>query len=239
MIVREIDDIKPKLDGLSRKDLLASISFFKEGISILYEVFEKANCNDNCTARAAQATAVGTKDENLEVNLQSTATASANTVSLAKELNNLRLTGLDEITRQGLSDAKSRFEDARRKATEAFSNESLNMSDRVLAMVLRIMGTILEKVDNPVNALAACRVCLEELHALPVVQKSFNIIVTGGFKSWFKKDERREIVVAVCRTNHAIYDVMQKGGSSNKGFLIWPCVDVGTEKLDPLRDARE
>ena len=28
VIVREIDDIKSKLDGLSRKDLLASISFF-------------------------------------------------------------------------------------------------------------------------------------------------------------------------------------------------------------------
>lgn len=238
LIVREIDDIKSKLDGLSRKDLLASISFFKEGISILYEVFEKASCKDNCTTRVAQATAVGAKDENLEVNLQSTATASANTVSFAKELNNLRLTDLDEFTRQGLSDAKSRFEDARRKATEAYSNESLNMSDRVLAMVLRVMGTILEKVDNPKNALAACRVCLEELHALPAVQKSFSIIVTGGFKSWFKKDERREIVAAVCHMNHAIYDVMQIVGSSNKGFLVWPCVDVETEKLDPLRDAR-
>jgi len=30
MIVREIDDIKSKLDGLARKDLLTSISIFKE-----------------------------------------------------------------------------------------------------------------------------------------------------------------------------------------------------------------
>ncbi|KAL9970633.1 hypothetical protein ACROYT_G023043 [Oculina patagonica] len=41
LIVREIDDIKSKLDGLSRKDLLASISFFEEGIELLYEVFDK------------------------------------------------------------------------------------------------------------------------------------------------------------------------------------------------------
>ena len=33
LIIREIDDIKSKLDGLSRKDLGASISFFEEGIS--------------------------------------------------------------------------------------------------------------------------------------------------------------------------------------------------------------
>ena len=42
LIVREIDDVKSKLDGLSRKDLLASISFFEEGIELLYEVFNKA-----------------------------------------------------------------------------------------------------------------------------------------------------------------------------------------------------
>ncbi len=42
LIVREIDDIKSKLDGLSRKDLLASISFFEEGIELLYVVFDKA-----------------------------------------------------------------------------------------------------------------------------------------------------------------------------------------------------
>ena len=39
LIVREIDDIKSKLDGLSRKDLLASISFFEEGIELLYDLF--------------------------------------------------------------------------------------------------------------------------------------------------------------------------------------------------------
>ena len=40
LIVREIDDIKSKLDALSRKDLEASISFFEEGIMLLYEVFD-------------------------------------------------------------------------------------------------------------------------------------------------------------------------------------------------------
>ena len=40
MIVREIDDIKSKLDGLARKDLLTSVSIFKEGIVFLYEVLD-------------------------------------------------------------------------------------------------------------------------------------------------------------------------------------------------------
>lgn len=39
-VVREIDDIKSKLDGMTRKDLLASISFFKEGLLYLYKVLD-------------------------------------------------------------------------------------------------------------------------------------------------------------------------------------------------------
>ena len=45
LIVREIDDIKWKLDGLARKDLLASISFFKKGIDLLSALFTKFSQN--------------------------------------------------------------------------------------------------------------------------------------------------------------------------------------------------
>ena len=38
LIVSELDDIKSKLDGIARKDLLASIGFFKEGLVYLYKV---------------------------------------------------------------------------------------------------------------------------------------------------------------------------------------------------------
>ena len=236
LIVRELDDIKSKLDGLARKDLLASISFFKEGIFLLYDVFEKTNFDENCKA-AAQTTAVATEEEAMDVSLQSPS-AGTKTVSLAKELSSLRLSNSDDSTRELLSDAKRRFKEARRKATEAFGNEALNTSDRILAMMVRVMGTILEKVDNPANALAACRVSLEELHAMPAVQKSFNVELTRGFKSRFNKDEHTEIITAVCRMNHVIYDVTQMVGSENKVLFIWPWIDVGAEKVDPFRDAR-
>ena len=55
LIVREIDDMKSKLDGLSRKDLLASISFFEEGIKLLYEVFGKAKSRSEHSAATTQA----------------------------------------------------------------------------------------------------------------------------------------------------------------------------------------
>jgi len=233
LIVREIDDIKTKLDGLARKDILASISFFKEGIVIPYEVFEKAKRDERC---AITAKVTATADENLDVSLQSSASG-IKTVSLAETLKDLRLDDLDEMARELLSDAKRRFEDARRKATEAFGNEGLNTSDRILAMVIRVMATILEKVDNPVNSLAACRLCLEELHALPAVQRSFNVALTAGLKSWFNKDERKKIIAAVCQVNYAIYEVTLMVDSSIKeGAFMWPYIDIGTETVEPLRD---
>jgi len=105
--------------------------------------------------------------------------AGMRTFFFAKDMNNL--TCLDAMAKESLCDAKRRFKEARTKAAEAFfGNEALNTSDRILAMMVRVMGTILEKVDNPAHALAACRVCLEELHSLSAVQKCFNVELMGG-----------------------------------------------------------
>lgn len=57
MIVREIDDIKSKLDGLARKDLLTSISLFKEGIVFLYKVLdEKFICKEGTATKQGSVT---------------------------------------------------------------------------------------------------------------------------------------------------------------------------------------
>ena len=73
------------------------ISAFKEGIAILFDVFDKANTgvkelNENVTERA---TASGSAD----VSLRSSASAQAEAVSLAKELSNLQLIDLDESSK--------------------------------------------------------------------------------------------------------------------------------------------
>ena len=238
LIVREIDQINSKLDGLVRKDLISSIGAFKEGIAILFDVFNKANrgskeLRENVTGQAAAEAvlAVGSA----EVSLQSSASAQAKAVSLAKKLANLQLIDLDESSKELLSDAKERFKEARSKARDAFSNEALDTSDRILAMMVCVMATILEKVDNPANGLTPCRVCLEELHALPAVKRNFSIALEKGLRSWIGKGDRKEIVASVCDINHAIFDVTMMLGSDS---LIWPTIDVGAENVHPLRDAR-
>ena len=219
LIVREIDDIKSKLDGLSRKDLGASISSFKEGIVLLYEVFNKARIGNEYGAATAQA-------------------ACAEAFTLTEEMTVLELTDLDESIKRKLSSAKERFKHAREKASEAFNNEALKISDRILAMQYRVMATVLETVDNPEDALGTCRVCIEELNSLSAVQSSFDVQFKKGIqavRSLVGKDERRKIISSVCHVNRIVYDVTQTV-RKDLPFWIWPALNVG--EVDPLRDGR-
>ena len=221
LIVREIDDIKSKLDGLSRKDLLASISFFEEGIELLYDLFDKVHTARSTSEHGAAAQA-----------------ACVEAFSLAKEMRKLELSGLDESAKRVLSDAKERFKDARRRATDAFANDALSTADRIMAMHYRVMATILEKLDNPVDALAPCRKCIEDLHRLSAVQENFNVELTKGLRARFGKDERRKIIADVCHLNFVIYSTTLMVCFGNKELSNWPCVIMGEDKVDPLRDER-
>ena len=218
IIMREIDDLRSKLDGLSRKDLLASISFFREGVELLYEVFEDTRSRSKYGADAAQA-------------------ACAEIVSLTEGMKHLELT--KSATRK-LADAKKRFESARERATDAFSNEALSPNDRILSMQYRVMATVLEKIDHPEDVLAPCKVCLEELNSLPVVQKSLREQLKTGFravKSLFNKEERRKVISGVCLVNRVAFNVIRTVPVKEL-FPKWLMIDTGEEKVDLLRDAK-
>jgi len=163
MIVREMDDIKSKLDGLARKDLLTSISIFKEGIVFLYKVLEG-------TANEQEAVTQGTREGTTQLILLSLET-DVDKVSIVNEMDTLDASG-----KRALADAKQRFDEARVKATEAFNNIALSASDRVLAMQYRVMSSILGKIDNPKEGIATCKLCLDELHSTPAVVKSFVLV---------------------------------------------------------------
>ena len=219
LIVREIDDIKSRLDGLSRQALGASISFFEEGIELLYEVFNKARSTSEHGVVTSQA-------------------ACDEAFSLFKAMRKLDLTELDESAKSALSDAKKRFEDARKEATRAFANDTLETAVRILVMQYRVVATILEKLDNPKEAVPTCRKCIEELHRLSAVQECFKVELTRGLRARFGKHERRKVIADVCHVNFVIYSTTQMACFGNKELSNWPCVGSGEDKVDPLRDER-
>lgn len=212
-IVHKIEEMRCTRDGIVGKDLWASISYFKEGIELMERVLET---------------------DRLQTEQGPVESASAEGFSLAEGMRKLELSDLDKV----LKVAKKRFKEARRKATRAFANESLELSDRLLASTYRVMATILEVVDDPKYAIGTCKVCIEDLHGLYGVRSSFRVACKqSAFRSLFGKAEREKIIANVCLVNRVVYDVM-KMISNQKDFVLLPCVDIGQETLDPLRDSR-
>ena len=242
LIVREVEDIKSKLDGLSRKDLLAAVDSFKTGIRYFFEAFD---------VKPSSQANVGITDENLsEHDLEEAMKA----VSVAAEMRKLEEMDFNETVKNNFFQAKKRFEMAREKATEASNNEGLKIFDWITAIRYRVMATVLESMVETVgatgdmslsslkialkNALPECEECLQKLHSLPAVQDNFKVELDKGVlnvRGRYGKDERRKIISTVCQVNRAIYNATRAVG---RDTLVWPLVDIGEEKVDPLRNER-
>ena len=171
IIVREIDDIKTKLDGLSRKDLLASLSFFKDGVTQLCISLETygESCEKPSTSQAH------TEDDEPEgaiamINKQVKKDVIDTAFDLHKFMGNLEI-----ASEERYQSAKKSLEEAKRLATEAFSNTALSTDDRVMAGKLRIASRILGCLDDPDAAVHSCLLYLNELHDLPAVQAMFTV----------------------------------------------------------------
>ena len=242
LIVREVEAIKSKLDGLSRKDLLAAVDSFKTGIRYFFEAFD---------VKPSSQANVGITDENLsEHDLEE----AMKRVSVAAEIGKFEKMDFNETMKNNFFQAKKRFEMAREKATEASNNEALKIFERITAIRYRVMATVLESVVETVgaagdmspsslktalnNALPECEECLHKLHSLPAVQDNFKVELGEGVlnvRGRYGKDERRKIISTVCQVNRAIYNATRAVG---RDALVWPVVDTGEDKVDPLRDGR-
>lgn len=224
-IIEEFDNVNSKLDAMARRDLKASLSFFKEGVVFLNKVMDSEASDVKIS--------MGKSAEETEL----FASAGVNTTSLVEGLRKLHVENLDESATKALFDAKKRFDDARREATKAFNNDALPRFDRILAIAIRLMATILEQTENPADSLEACRSGLEELHSTPFVRENFKVELTGGVKARLNSDERRQIILSVCRVNRIIHDVYVIVGEIGMLFN-WPCIEIVNERVDPLRDSR-
>jgi len=167
------------------------------------------------------------------------ATVVDNLPVLVKKLRVLNLADLDESSKKALFDAEKKLDSANDKALTAFNNDTFTSSSRIVAMALRLMATILAKMENPGSVIEVCRSNLEELHSAAIVQENFKTEFTKSLKVKRKlyKGKRREIISMVCHINRIIFDITLLIGETKELFLL-PYIDIGNEKVDPLRDAR-
>ena len=201
LIIREVEDIKSKLDGLSRKDLLAAVDSFETGLRYLYKGID-AKQSGEVTVKTAEATE-RIKEEHCNEASSSSLTDAVKTVNFPSLLS-----------------LKAK-RDSKWLVKKQQMPQTMKLSARLIAPQLfdtgRVMATLLESAMETVgtacdlsslsvesaleNALPECEQCLQKLHSLPAVQNSFKVELEKGLlniKGRFGKDEIRSVRTSRC-----------------------------------------
>ena len=218
-IRQEIDYVKLQLNGLARSYLLSSITHYSEGVLHLFKL--KSSSNKDEMENAAYARSLTNPMTNV-----------------SQTLKDLTLSNLDEAETRALKAAKKAFENARKKAIDAFNNETLPIFDRIKAMNIRVAATMLANIEHPEDALIVCLKCLEELHSVKEIQENFSLeIRRRKMRHGVYKGCRRQMISSVCRINHFVRSaaaIIAKEGE----LLTWPQIEIEGGKVDPLHDHR-
>ena len=189
LIVRELDDIKTKLDGLARKDLKSSLCFVQEGINGLSQAIHQA-----------QSPEIGKKLGKPANSLVQTgspkATGHDSPIKEAISLINA-VEALNIHSNKRFKSAIESFKLAREKATDAFCNDALSIEDRIQASQVRMMARILEKLEDPDAGVSDCLQYLKQLHDLGAIQEILSALINGGFMSLFYERKRLNIASSV------------------------------------------
>ena len=230
-ILTEIDSLRLQVQRESRTVLNSSHSFYKDGLAQLNEVLNKAVIGKKCKTKRPDYVGKATFYTDVDSDPAS------------DDLKTLNRADLEKSAEKALEQAKIAFSDASREATRAFNNANLDVSERVEATYIRIMGKILQNTEDPSSTLPSCRTYLDELHSLPKVTRIFREAVNHkGKKSPFSKEEDIKISVGVCYLHRIIYDHVASLDPENSGPWTWPCIKIEESKkifpVDPLRDVR-
>ena len=239
IIVRNLDDIKTKLAGLSRKDLLASLNFFTEGITDLYISLETygESCENSSTSQAHTeddesegATAMTVKEVEDD--------AIDATSDLHKFIPNLRM-----ASKKYYQSAKKSFEKARKLAMEAFYNTALSAEDRVMASKLRIASRILGCLDDPEAAIHDCLLYLKELQDLPAVQAMFTVWrekrITSRLRARLTQRNRNVTVESIQAITGLLLNLTLQHTNMRTDCLNWPTINIGKEIYHPVQHQKE
>ena len=229
LILRELDDIKSKLDGIARKDLGASISSLKKGIKrlsthtvLVDEPSESGDNNGHPSTSELQSAVITSSETKLTWQIE-------DAIALVDAIGKLKIESSESF-----KSAKESFKEAGRTAALAFHNTALNTEERILASEVRFASGILEQLENPEIAASDCLQYLIELHDMPAIKEIFSVHIKGGIKSWFKKDSRREMVETVTMINLILADFISKFTKQRMAVFDWPPIVCGKQFVHPI-----
>jgi hypothetical protein len=241
LIVRELDDIKSKLDAISRNHLCASISFLQQGIQRLNMSFGESSESENPStselpndvkqSQSTKKACAGVSLTDKKPAQQSVSVEDA--LTLANAIGKLKIESNERF-----EFANKSFEDAGKEATRAFHNVALSTDERILASKVRIASGILLHLEDPELAVTDCLQYLRELHDMPAIKEIFSVHVGTGikslFKSGFKRDSSAEIVETVTMINLILADFISKFTKRRMAVFDWPVIKCGIRVIHPI-----
>ena len=229
LIVRELDDIKSKLDGLARKDLLSSLCFLQDGVNRLYQSLFQVDSNENTAESLEQATLVEA------ASFRDTVTGPDSPINEVIALINA-ITSLKIRSKERFKSAIESFKLAREKATEAFCNEALSIEDRIQASQVRMMTRILENLEDPEAAASDCLQYLKQLHDIGAIREIFSVLINGGMKSRFNKTKRLNNATSVQVMNEILFEFVRKFTKQSllTRMFAWPTILLGEKTYHPV-----
>ncbi|CAB3991603.1 Hypothetical predicted protein [Paramuricea clavata] len=232
IVVRDLNDIKTKLDGLARKDLLSSYNFLQEGVDFLNASLQKSKLDQKALANE-------TLDDRGETSTMPSCGQSgilSEAIELSQAMGKLKCNSDEKY-----ESAKERFKKARERATDAFSTETLVLKDKIFAAKLRIVSEMLECLDRPETAITGCLSFLKKFHSLPAIQEIFTVYLNGGIKSMLNKSERVENVKSVMLINYVLFQYVSKFSSKYSFDLLlsMPTIELPDRSFSPMLDWQE
>ena len=211
-IIRDLNEINSKLDGISRRQLSASISCLEQGVLRLQNV---------CLTGASS----------IKMRPAQTSVTVDDALALANAIGRLKIKS-DDLFKKAIEC----FKQAGIEARLAFHNKALSIKEIILANKVRMASTILENLDNPEVAASDCLLFLKELHAMPAIQDIFSVHVKGGIKSLFKEDSRLEAIEEVRMMNLNLVDFIMKFTDRGRKMAVsdWPMIYCDKLVVHPI-----
>ncbi|XP_046843417.1 uncharacterized protein LOC124437497 isoform X1 [Xenia sp. Carnegie-2017] len=212
-IIRDLHDIKTKLNNLSKIDLSSSLNYLEEGFLLFFKCIDKVESDKECVEASN--------------NDESQAACTAITTSAIQHSKDFEM-------------AKKLFEKSRDKATDVFNNKNLSLEDRIFAIFVKIMAQIFECPERQEIVIDLCLSYIKRLHELDGVRQMFSVSIGGGMRAMFKKSQRMENMKSVILLNHHLYQFIARINNNHDHLSTWPSIELGDGKMfNPIQDWRK
>ncbi|CAB4017669.1 Hypothetical predicted protein [Paramuricea clavata] len=217
LVIRELHDNSKKLDALLQKDLHSSYECLQQGIDYLNAAF--CNLKQNKTQNDVD----GDKTSTVPSGILNKA------LELSKVMENLKVKSNNDV-----EIAKKRFEEARKKATDAFSNKGLDIKDKIFATKLLIVSLILEHLDHPSTAITGCVPVLKRFHESSAIEDMFTAYLekSSVFVKWHE-EERAENVKSTMQINYVLFQYVSNF-SGPYSAQTWPTIKLSDRTFHPI-----